>query len=135
MVIMLFYYHVGISWNILYVIPVLVIETIFSSGLVLLCSVVNVWFRDVTQALGLLTQLWMYLTPIVYPITMIPEKYRLVYALNPMVGIVEGFRSAILKGTQPDMLFLSFSIIIGLAIFVVGYLVFKKFEFSFADVI
>ena len=135
MVVMLFYYDVGITWNILYIIPVLMIEIVFSSGLVLLCSVVNVWFRDVTQALGLLTQLWMYLTPIVYPITMVPDKYRLIYAVNPMVGIVEAFRAAILKGNQPDMVMLDFSVVMALIFFIVGYRVFKAFEFSFADVI
>lgn len=128
-------YKIDITLNILYVIPIIIVELVFAFGVVLILSTVNVWYRDVGQATGLLMQLWMYLTPIIYPLSMVPEKFRQFYVLNPMVGIVEGFRSALLKGTMPDMYLLSISTVIAVITFIIGYSVFKAKEFDFADVI
>jgi lipopolysaccharide transport system permease protein len=77
----------------------------------------------------------MYLTPIIYPFSMVPEKYRSIYALNPMVGIVEGFRNAVIKGIVPDMGLLGISAATAAVTFVIGYSVFKSKEFDFVDVI
>jgi ABC-type polysaccharide/polyol phosphate export permease len=112
-----------------------VIEFIFSLGIVLLLATINVWYRDVAQASGILTQFWMYLTPVIYPLSLVPEKLMPFYILNPMVGIVEGFRSALLKGMMPDMTLLGISACISIIAFIVGYSVFKSKEFDFADVI
>jgi lipopolysaccharide transport system permease protein len=132
---LLFFYQVSITLNILYLIPIITIEMIFAFGVVLLLSAVNVWYRDVGQATGLLMQLWMYMTPIIYPLSMVPEKFRQFYVLNPMVGIVEGFRNALLKGAAPDMSLLTISAVVAVITFITGYSVFKAKEFDFADVI
>lgn len=134
-VLLLLLYQVDITWNILYVIPILVIELMMLTGLVLLLAMVNVWFRDVSHAIGLLVQFWMYLTPIIYPYSMVPERFLWLYNLNPMVGIVESFRAVVLKGQSPEFGLLAFSAVISLALFVIGYSQFKKREFQFADVI
>lgn len=134
-VVLLFFYKVGITLNIFYVIPIVAIAFIFSFGLVLLLATINVWFRDVGQATGLLTQFWMYLTPIIYPMSMVPERFKPFYVLNPMVGIVEGFRDALIKGMRPDMGLLGISAVIAVITFIAGYSIFKAKEFDFADVI
>lgn len=132
---LLFFYDISITVNMLFIIPVIVVEFIFVFGVVMLLSTANVWYRDVSQATGMLMQLWMYLTPIIYPLSMVPEKFKPFYVLNPMVGIVEGFRNALLKGTMPDMYLLGISAVIAVVAFILGYSVFKAKEFDFADVI
>lgn len=134
-VILLLFYKVAITLSILFIIPIIAIELIFAFGLVLFLSTVNVWYRDVGQATGLLMQFWMYLTPIIYPMSMVPEKFKPFYVLNPMVGIVEGFRNALLKGVGPDMGLLGISTVIAIITFITGYSIFKAKEFDFADVI
>ena len=132
---LILFYKVKITINSLFVIPIVVIEFIFVLGIVFLLATMNVWYRDVAQASGILVQFWMYLTPVIYPLSLVPEKFIPFYILNPMVGIVEGFRSALLKGTMPDMTLLGISACISIITFVVGYSVFKSKEFDFADVI
>jgi lipopolysaccharide transport system permease protein len=128
-------YKVGLSWNALYIFLILPIELLFVIGVTLLLSMLNVWYRDIAHGIGLLLQLWMYLTPIVYPYSMVPLPYRHVYKLNPIVGIVEGFRSAMIKGVTPDLTLLAISFIISVVTFLVGFGVFKAYEFEFADVV
>jgi lipopolysaccharide transport system permease protein len=134
-IVLLLLYQVDITWNVLYLIPILIIEVLLLTGLVLLLAMVNVWFRDVSHAITLLIQFWMYLTPIIYPYSMVPERIQWLYNLNPMVGIVEGFRAAVLRGEAPDFELLSISLVISLVLFVLGYTLFKEREFQFADVI
>ena len=78
----------------------LLITAAFAFGCGLWLSALNVEYRDVRVVIPFLIQIWMYATPVVYPTSLVPEPYRLAFALNPMVGVVEGFRSALL-GTQP----------------------------------
>ena len=132
---MLLFYKVKITLYAVFVIPIVIIAFIFSLGLVLLLATINVWYRDVAQASSIMTQFWMYLTPVIYPLSLVPEKLMPFYILNPMVGIVEGFRCALLKGIMPDMTLLGISACISFITFIVGYLVFKSKEFDFADVI
>lgn len=132
---LLVYYKVKFTLYALYVFPIILVAFVFSLGIVLLLSTINVWYRDVAQATTILTQFWMYLTPVIYPLSMVPEKFMPYYVLNPMVGIVEGFRTALLKGMPPDLTLLGISACISLLTFIVGYWVFKSREFDFADVI
>jgi lipopolysaccharide transport system permease protein len=77
----------------------------------------------------------MYLTPIIYPHSMVPERFRWLYDLNPMVGIIEGFRAVVLKGSPPPFDLLAVAFVISVVLFVFGYSLFKQREFQFADVI
>lgn len=98
-------------------------------------SALNVKYRDVRYALPFLTQLWMYATPIAYSSSLIPERWRWLYCLNPLTGIVEGFRWALLGKASPVgwLIFVSMAVVV---VFLVGGLVyFKRLEDSFADVI
>lgn len=103
-------------------------------GVGLWLSALNVRYRDVKHAVPFLLQLWMYATPIVYPLSIVPAKWRWAVALNPMAGIVEGYRSAVLTGVwQTDALLIS--LVVTAAVLVSGAFYFRKLERSFADVV
>jgi len=105
-------------------------------GVALWFSVINTKYRDVRLALPFLTQIWMYLTPVVYPSSMIPEPWRLVYGLNPMVSVVEGFRWALLGiDKSPDPIMMGASISTALPLIVGGIWYFGKQERLAADII
>jgi lipopolysaccharide transport system permease protein len=133
--IMLLIYQVDVTWNMLYLPLIIVVELLLLTGLVFWLSMVNVWFRDVGHAMSLLVQFWMYLTPIIYPYSMVPERFLWFYNLNPMVGVVESFRAVLLRGEPPPLDLLMISLTISLVLFLAGYARFKGREFQFADVI
>ena len=118
------------------VLPVLVLLMMLSaSGLGMWLTALAVQYRDVKYAMGFGVQVLMYAAPVVYSINEIPDRYRIVYALNPMVGVIEGFRSAVL-GTNPmpwDLLAVG-SVTAGL-IAITGALYFRRMERLFADVV
>jgi lipopolysaccharide transport system permease protein len=96
-------------------------------------SALNVEFRDVQHTLPFLTQLWFFLTPVVYPASLVPEGFREIYSLNPMVGVVEAFKWILLGSAAPPTLSLVISGLISLTLFVTGLLYFRSRECSFAD--
>jgi lipopolysaccharide transport system permease protein len=96
-------------------------------------SALNVEFRDVQHTLPFLTQLWFFLTPVVYPASLVPDGFRALYSLNPMVGVVEAFRWILLGSTAPPMFSLLVSSFISVVLFVTGLLYFRSRERSFAD--
>lgn len=97
-------------------------------------SATNVRYRDVGHMVGFLVQLWMYASPVVYPSTLLPERFRALYGLNPMAGVIEGFRWALL-GTNPPSSLLAVSVIVVAALLVSGAFYFRRMEKIFADVI
>lgn len=103
-------------------------------GFGLWLSALNVRYRDVNYLVPFLVQVWMYLTPVVYAVTLIPERFRWLLALNPMTGVVEGFRWALLGAQPPGALF-AVSVLITLAVLVGGAFFFRSTERTFADVI
>ena len=116
--------------------PLFVVLALVSSlGVSLWLSALDVQFRDVKHVLPFLTQVWMYATPIIYPSTMIPTALQPVYALNPMVGAVEGFRWAITGQGEPPVLLAVISGIVGLLFLVSGAMFFRRTERTFADTI
>jgi lipopolysaccharide transport system permease protein len=96
---------------------------------------VNVKFRDVAYALPFLTQFWMYASPVVYPVSLVPERWRLLYSLNPMAGVIEGFRWALLGKHSPDFRVMAVSAIVVLVLLIGGIVYFKRMERTFADVV
>lgn len=97
-------------------------------------SAINARYRDVRHATPFLVQLWLFATPVVYPSNLIEGYWQLLYALNPMVGVVEGFRWALI-GTQPPSMLLLVSVTTAISIFFTGLLYFQSVERKFADVI
>ena len=131
---MMIYYSVPLTWG-MAMLPVLIaLITLLALGLSMWLSALNVRFRDVGVALPVLIQLWMFASPIVYPLSLVPEGWRKVYALNPMVGLIEGFRAALL-GQGGDWTALAISSAITLALLVYSAYAFRRMEKSFADII
>jgi len=132
---MMIYYHIYPSF-LVFILPVLIIiMMLIASGVGMLFAALNAKYRDIRYTIPFLVQFWMFATPIVYPASMIPERYRMIYALNPMTGVIEGFRSAILGKTAFPTEMVLISTIICLGLFLIGLLYFKQVERYFADVI
>jgi len=132
---MLAWYGIMPTWGVL-ALPVLLflaLMTALSVGLWL--SALHVKYHDVGHLIPFLVQMWMYASPVAYPVSEIPEKWRLIYSLNPMVGVIEGFRWALLGTQRPDFRVMAVSISCVFALLFAGVIYFKRMERSFADVI
>ena len=95
----------------------------------------NVFFRDIRFIVPLFVQLWFYASPVIYPMSIVPEWLQPFYALNPMVGILDSFRRVMLLNQAPSIPLLSYSFLLGLVISVIAYIYFKRVEWKFADAI
>lgn len=113
---------------------ILAIQFALVLGLGLACAAANVFYRDVQSLLTLGIQLWFYASPIIYPVTMVPERFRTFYFLNPMAGILEAYRDVLINGQVPQASLLE-SGAISLVILLLGYSFFKRVEFLFADIV
>jgi len=111
----------------------LAVVTAFAFGIWL--TALNVKYRDVGMAVPFFIQIWMYLCPIVYPITLIPERFQALYSLNPMVGVVEGFRWSLLGTGTPHWTAIMISIGVVLSVLFSGLFYFRRVESRFADII
>lgn len=98
-------------------------------------SALNVQYRDVAYTIPFLTQFWLFATPIAYPSSLIPEQWRALYGLNPMAGVVEGFRWALLGTSNPSWLLLLVSAIVVVALLISGVFYFRRMEKTYADVV
>lgn len=132
---LLIYYRVPLTLNILYVLPIMVILTLFIIAAALVLSAAQVRFRDVGVAVPVALQVWMFASPVLYPLTAVPVRLRFVYELNPMAGIIESLRRVVLHGAAPDITLLSFSALISVVLLVVSYGYFKRVEATMADVV
>jgi homopolymeric O-antigen transport system permease protein len=135
LVAMMAWYHVGLTLQALYVIPILAVEVIFISGIGLLFSAFQVRFRDIGIAMPLILQLWMFCAPVVYSYSDVPKRFRTLYMLDPMAGIVENFRRVIVQGWGADLRLLGVSAVAALILLPIGYMYFKHREATMADVI
>ena len=132
---MMFYYQVYPTIMVLFLPLLLLLMMLTASGVGMFLAAVNAKYRDVRYTITFLVQFWMFASPVVYPASIIPAKYHLIYAINPMAGVIEGFRSALL-GTvafPTDMLLVSTVVSVILLIF--GALYFRRTERYFAAVI
>ena len=98
-------------------------------------SALNVQYRDVRHAIPFLIQFWLFATPIAYPTSLVPEAWQVIYGLNPMVGVVEGFRWALLGTGQAPGLLLAVSVLMVAALLTSGFYYFRRMEDTFADVV
>ncbi|MCA2970521.1 MAG: ABC transporter permease [Acidobacteriaceae bacterium] len=135
LLLMMFYYGVRPGWQIVWLPLLLLLALVTALGVGLWLSALNVKFRDVKYVVPFVTQFWMFLTPIAYPSSLLPEVWRPVYALNPMVGVVEGFRWALLGTDTAPGPMLGVSATVALLLLVSGAFVFRRMEKSFADVV
>jgi lipopolysaccharide transport system permease protein len=132
---MMFYYGL-IPSVFIFTLPLFLLLTLIPAlGVSLWLAALNVQYRDVRYTIPFITQFWLFATPIAYPVSIIPEQWKLIYSLNPMVGVVEGFRWALIgKGSPPDV-FILVSIFISVALLISGLFYFKRMERTFADVV
>ena len=133
---LMFYYKVTPAWGVLWALPFfLLLAVVTALGVALWLSAINVKYRDVNYALPFITQFWLFVTPVAYSASIISEKWKLVYSLNPMAGVVNGFRWALLgAGRGPDAA-LWVSVGISLLLLVSGLIYFRNMERTFADTI
>lgn len=130
----LYFHHISISYTAILIIPLLFIQIILMTGISLMISTLNLFYRDIQYLVNLLLMLWMYLTPIVYALSLVPKGWLFIYKLNPMVGLVEGYRSAVFNYTF-DTGTIVWSALLSIVIFILGFIIFKRLEGVFADIV
>lgn len=128
------YYHVLVTWQVVLVPIILAVTTLLAVGVGMWTSALNVKYRDVRFALPFLIQLWMFVSPIIYPSSFVPAKWHWLLMLNPLTGLIDGFRAA-LFGQAIKWTSLAISIVITLAMLVYAAYVFRRMERTFADIV
>lgn len=134
-IVMLVVYRVAVGWAVLLVPVVLAVQILLMFGISLLAAAVNVFYRDIRFIIPLALQLWMYVSPVIYPVSAIPERLRPFYFLNPMAAILDAYRRVLLLKQMPDWGSLGLATLISLLLTVLAYRYFKRAEREFADLI
>jgi lipopolysaccharide transport system permease protein len=129
------WYRISPSWRLLAVAPLVLLALVTALGVGLWLATLNVRYRDVRYTVPFLSQLWLLATPVAYPASIVPDRWRLVLGLNPMAGVVEGFRWALLGAGQVSGGLLAISTAVAGALLVSGLFYFRRMERGFADVI
>lgn len=132
---MTFYYRIHPSFRILWIPLFLLLAMVTALGAAFWLSALNVRIRDVEQTLPFLIQIWLFATPIAYPSSLLSEPWRTLYAINPMVGVVEGFRWALVGANTAPGPMLTVSSLVAAAMLVSGAFWFRRLEKTFADVL
>ena len=132
---MLAFYRIWPGMQALWLIPLLAVQVILTIAVTLIGSAVIVFFRDMRFVVPLLTQVWMYATPIIYPVDLVPERLRPYYFLNPMASIIDGYRRVLVMGQGPRLSALLLSAVVSLLLLFASYAAFKRAEPVFADLI
>ncbi|MHB8121092.1 MAG: ABC transporter permease [Desulfuromonadaceae bacterium] len=127
------WFKIAPTWGLLALPLFLALAVMTALAVGLWASALNVKYRDVGSIIPFLVQVWMYASPVAYPVSMVPEKWRLIYSLNPMVAVIEGFRWAFLGKESPDLLMMAVSAAVVVLLLFGGIVYFKKMEQTFAD--
>lgn len=133
LVLVMIYFKIQISVWILLLPLICLIQILFTVAITLLFSALNVFYRDVKNALANIVQIWMFATPVIYPLENIRPHLQEILILNPMTGIIHAYRCVLVRGVEPNWYFLFVSTFISVLIFIVAYIIFKKLEPNFAD--
>jgi lipopolysaccharide transport system permease protein len=131
----MFYYQIPVTWNIFWVIPIFLIQQLFTYAIALFLAAANLFYRDIQYLLGLILLIWMYLTPVIYATEFFPAKYQWIFKLNPMAVIINAYRQAILAGGIPNLQSLGLALLLSLGLLAITYKFFKKAEGVFADIV
>ena len=132
---MMVWYGVTPTWGLLALPLFLLLVMMTALAACLFLSPLNVQYRDVGYAIPFLVQIWMYASPVVYSVHIVPEKWRALYGVNPMVGAIEGFRWALLGKDHPDFRVMAMSAVALIVLLFAGLVFFRRMERTFADVI
>jgi lipopolysaccharide transport system permease protein len=128
-------FKIKFTYNFAYLPLILIVQLIFILGLSLFFSSLNTFYHDVGFILQFILFGWFYITPIFYPITMVPERYLSFYMLNPMATIVHAYRNVLFSGIAPDFKYLSIALVISTLCLIIGIYTFRRMEFRFAEVL
>jgi lipopolysaccharide transport system permease protein len=129
------FFHLPLTGYALWFFPIFFIQQVFTFGLSLFLAAANLFYRDIQYVVGLALMMWMYLTPVMYPADILPDKYRFIFQLNPLAVFINAYRKTILGGGAPNYSSLAIGFALSIAMCVFGYAFFKKLEGIFADVI
>jgi lipopolysaccharide transport system permease protein len=132
---LMLFYGYPLTLNALWLVPFLLLALVTALGVGLWFSALNVQYRDIRYVVPFLIQVWLFATPIAYPSSLLEEPWSIIYGINPMAGVVEGFRWALLGSTQPSPLMLALSAVAALIVLVSGLYYFRRMEKTFADVV
>ncbi len=129
------WYHIAPSWSILGLVPLMILLNLASLGIAFYLSAITVTYRDFRFILQFLVQAWMYLSPVIYPVRVVPHRFQWLLALNPMYGIIDGFRWALFGELQPlQPMNLALASLSSVGLFAFGLFYFRKTERRFADI-
>lgn len=117
----------------LYLPIVMIVEFVMALGMAMLASALTVYFRDLEYILGIITMAWMYLTPIMYPLEMVPERLRFIFNLNPMTPVVVAYRDILYYKQIPQVGTLAQGFVLGIIVLIIGTVVFNKLQKGFAE--
>jgi lipopolysaccharide transport system permease protein len=132
---LLIYAGIPLTWKVSTLPVFILLAMLTATGLSLFTSAMNVKYRDVRHAIPFVIQIWMFASPIVYPVSLVPEQWRWLYGLNPMAGVIEGFRWALLGRTAPDPVLMAESVVVLLIVLIAGMVYFRRMERQFADIL
>jgi len=135
LIILLVIYRVPITWSFLSLPLILALTLLLSIGMGVIFAALNVYYRDFTYVLPFLIQVWLFVSPLAYSSSIIPKNWEWVYSLNPMAGIIDGFRWAVFGTIAFPARAMGYSVVVSVLVFTIGMLVFRRLERSFADVI
>jgi lipopolysaccharide transport system permease protein len=135
LVALMIYYQVPFTWP-LFLLPVLVgLLVVLSTGVGMFLAALQVRYRDIKYVLPFVVQIWLFVTPVIYPMALVPEQFRPLMALNPVAGIIDGFRACVFPSRSFDFPLLGISVAVTLAVFMLGITYFRRTERWFADII
>jgi lipopolysaccharide transport system permease protein len=132
---MMVYYRISPTWAILTLPVFLILASATALGVGLWLAALNTKYRDVGYVIPFLIQFWMYASPVVYETSKVPQRWRLLYSFNPLVGVIDGFRWAVLGNAHPDFAVMAISTIMLLILLFGGIVYFKRMERTFADLV
>ena len=135
LLIVMAFYGIAPSAKMLVIPFLMIVAALLARSIGLWLAPINVRFRDIKHTLPFMIQIWMYASPIVYPLSLVPEQYQMLYSLNPMVGVIEGFRWAVFDKGEPNFMALGMSAAIIVVLLAGGLVFFRRMERTFADVI
>lgn len=135
LVAMMLYYGIVPGWPVLVLPGFILLAVLTALAVGLWLSALNVQYRDVRYTMSFMVQFWLFATPVAYPSSLIPEKWRAFYGLNPMAGVVEGFRWALLGKTSPPGAMLWVSVFVVTILLIGGLYYFRRMEQQFADIV
>ncbi len=132
---MMVFYRIAPTWNILWLPLLLLLALVTALGVGLWLAAMNVRYRDIRYVVPFLVQFWMFASPVTYPSSLVPEGWRMVYGVNPMAGVIEGFRWALLGTNTAPGPIIAVSTLMAAALLVSGMFYFRHMEKTFADVV